>query len=89
MSKKVLFVVGSLREKSFNKTVAEYISKKLEEKGIETSFLDYSKLPFMNQDIEFPTPSEVEKVRTDVKRVLPVLSAACCLVSFLFCFTIH
>ena len=67
MSKKVLFVVGSLREKSFNKTVAEYISKKLEEKGIETSFLDYSKLPFMNQDIEFPTPSEVEKVRTDVK----------------------
>ncbi len=48
MSKKVLFVVGSLREKSFNKTVAEYISKKLEEKGIETSFLDYSKLPFIN-----------------------------------------
>ena len=33
MSKKVLFVVGSLREKSFNKTVAEYISKKLEKKG--------------------------------------------------------
>jgi len=46
MSKKVLFVVGSLREKSFNRTVAEYISKKLEEKGIEISFLDYSKLPF-------------------------------------------
>ena len=69
MSKKVLFVVGSLREKSFNKTVAEYISKKLEKKGIETSFLDYSKLPFMNQDIEFPTPSEVEKVRNDVKNV--------------------
>ena len=67
MSKKVLFVVGSLREKSFNRTVAEYISKKLEEKGIDTSFLDYSKLPFINQDIEFSTPSEVEKVRTDVK----------------------
>ena len=67
MTKKVLFVVGSLREKSFNRTVAKYISKKLEEKGIEISFLDYSKLPFMNQDIEFPTPSEVEKVRTDVK----------------------
>lgn len=67
MSKKVLFIVGSLREKSFNRTVAEYISSKLEEKGIVTSFLDYSKLPFMNQDIEFPTPNEVEKVRTDVK----------------------
>ena len=51
MSKKVLFVVGSLREKSFNRTVAEYISKKLEEKGIEISFLDYSKLPFISQDI--------------------------------------
>ena len=67
MSKKVLFVVGSLREKSFNRTVAEYISKKLEEKGIEISFLDYSKLPFISQDIEFPTPNEVVKVRNDVK----------------------
>ena len=38
MSKKVLFVVGSLREKSFNRTVAKYISKKLEEKRIEISF---------------------------------------------------
>ena len=38
MSKKVLFVVGSLREKSFNKTVAEYISKKLEEKRNRNKF---------------------------------------------------
>ena len=67
MSKKVLFIVGSLRKKSFNRTVAEYISSKLEEKGIGTSFLDYSKLPFFNQDTEFPVPNEVEKVRTDVK----------------------
>lgn len=28
MNKKVLFVVGSLREKSFNRTVAEYIYQK-------------------------------------------------------------
>ena len=67
MSKKVLFVIGSLREKSFNRIVAEYISKKLEEKGIEISFLDYSKLPFISQDIEFPTLNEVEKVRNDIK----------------------
>ena len=67
MNKKVLFIVGSLREKSFNRIVAEYISKKLEEKGIEISFLDYSKLPFISQDIEFPTPNEVEKVRNNVK----------------------
>ena len=39
MSKKVLFVVGSLREKSFNRTVAEYISKKLEEISINAIFL--------------------------------------------------
>lgn len=69
MSKKVLFVVGSLREKSFNKTAAEYISKKLQEKGMETKFLDYSKLPFINQDIEFPVHNEVEKVRNEVKNV--------------------
>lgn len=69
MSKKVLLIVGSLRERSFNRTVAEYILKKLEEKGVETVFLDYSKLPFINQDIEFPAPNEVNKIRNEVKNV--------------------
>ncbi|QQS87292.1 NADPH-dependent FMN reductase [Fusobacterium canifelinum] len=69
MSKKVLLIVGSLRERSFNRTVAEYILKKLEEKGVETVFLDYSKLPFINQDIEFPAPNEVDKIRNEVKNV--------------------
>lgn len=65
MSKKVLLVVGSLREKSFNKTVAKYVESKLNEKGLEVKFLDYANVPLFNQDVEFPAPSSVEKVRNE------------------------
>ena len=38
MNKKVLFVVGSLRENHSIELLLNIISKRLEEKGIETSF---------------------------------------------------
>jgi len=66
MSKKVLMIVGSQREKSFNLQVAKEAAVFLEGKA-EVSFLQYADLPNMNQDIEFPAPSEVERVRTKVK----------------------
>lgn len=62
---KVLFIVGSLREKSFNKTLAKYIDEQISPKH-ETKFLEYANIPFMNQDTEFPTPSEIERVREEV-----------------------
>lgn len=63
--KKILFILGSLREKSFNKQVAQYVETLLEGKA-EVKWLSFTDVPFMNQDIEFPTPEPVARVRKEV-----------------------
>jgi NAD(P)H-dependent FMN reductase len=63
--KKILFILGSLREKSFNKQVAKHVSQLLEGKA-QVEWLDYADLPFVNQDIEFPAPEPVARVRKEV-----------------------
>lgn len=63
--KKVLFIVGSLRKESFNRQVSEHVRTLLEGKA-EVSELDFSDLPQVNQDIEFPAPAELERVRKEV-----------------------
>ena len=63
--KKIVFIVGSLRENSFNRQMAEVAVQRLDGR-VETSFLDYRDVPLMNQDIEFPTPAAVQKVRETV-----------------------
>lgn len=66
--KNILFICGSLRERSLNRQVGEYAKKMLAEidEGLHIRWLDYADMPFMNQDIEFPTPPVVERVRADV-----------------------
>lgn len=63
--KKVLFIVGSLRKESFNRQLAEKAAQLLDDQA-EISFLNYTDVPFMNQDIEFPVPEAVEHVREQV-----------------------
>ena len=63
--KKVLFVVGSLRKQSFNRQVSDYVKSLLDGK-VQVSELDYADMPFVNQDIEFPTPASVARVRKQV-----------------------
>jgi len=63
--KKVLMIVGSLRKGSFNLQLAKLVEEMLSGNA-QVSFLEYSDLPFMNQDIEHPTPDSVERVRTAV-----------------------
>ena len=64
--KKVLMIVGSLRKNSFNYQLAKQVEQMLEGRA-EVSFLFYADLPFMNQDIEFPTPESVARVRSAVQ----------------------
>ena len=64
--KKILFILGSQRKQSFNKQVAEYVEAQLQGKA-EVSYLDYANVPFINQDIEFPAPPMVARVRETVK----------------------
>ena len=63
--KKVLFIVGSLRARSINRQLAERAAASFTE--VEYSFLDYADLPFMNQDIEYPAPAAVQRVRDEVR----------------------
>lgn len=63
--KKILAIVGSLRKKSFNKSLAGYASYYLVGNA-DMEFLDYRALPFFNEDDEFPAPAEVTRVRRAV-----------------------
>ncbi|AGC68722.1 NADPH-dependent FMN reductase [Thermoclostridium stercorarium subsp. stercorarium DSM 8532] len=63
---KILAVIGSLRKGSLNRQLA------LEAKAIigdraDFEILEYSDVPFMNEDIEFPAPEPVRRVREAVK----------------------
>lgn len=62
MSKKVLFIVGSLRQGSFNHQMALEAEKALAGK-VEVSYLDYSALPLFSQDLEVPTHPAVAAAR--------------------------
>lgn len=65
MSKKVLFIVGSLREDSFNYQMALEAEKALAGKA-EVSYLDYSAIPLFSQDLEVPTLPAVAAAREAV-----------------------
>ena len=64
--KKVLMIVGSLRKNSFNHQLAKQVEAILAGMA-EVSFLQFADLPFMNQDIEFPAPEAVARVRQAVQ----------------------
>lgn len=61
----VLFICGSLREGSLNRQLGEMAIALLPD-HVEAHWLDYSDLPYMNQDIEFPVPVAVQRVRQEV-----------------------
>ena len=63
--KKILFIIGSLRAKSFNRQVANE-AKNIIGNRAEVSELDYSDLPLLNQDIEQPEPAAVARIRKTI-----------------------
>ena len=63
--KKVLFIIGSLRAKSFNRQVA-HVAKEMIGSHAEVQELDYSDLPLLNQDIEQPEPAAVARIRKEI-----------------------
>ena len=64
--KNILMVVGSLRKQSFNRQLAQKIEAILAGRA-KVTYLEYGDLPYMNQDIEFPAPESVSRVRTAVQ----------------------
>lgn len=63
---KILAIVGSLRKESLNRQLALAAKEAVGEKA-DFELLAYEDLPLMNQDIEFPTPEAVNRVREQVK----------------------
>lgn len=61
----ILFIVGSLREKSFNKQLAEEARNIVGDRA-NTPMLEWDDVPVFNQDKEFPAPESVERVRKAV-----------------------
>ena len=70
----ILFVIGSTRKNSFNrqlaniteKLIAKYASNNCAQ--IQVTYLNFDNLPFFNQDIEFPTPEAVAKIRDEISK---------------------
>lgn len=62
---KILAVVGSLRKESFNRQLAEAAREAVGDRA-EFELLDYADVPLMNQDIEYPAPESVGRVREKV-----------------------
>ena len=63
--KKILFIVGSHRKQSFNHQLAQQIIEMIQNRA-ETSVLSYHNVPFFNEDIEYPLPQSVAKVKEQV-----------------------
>lgn len=64
--KKILFIIGSLRNDSFNRQLACEAEQMIGTRAAVT-YLDYSDVPLINQDIEFPEPETVARLRAAVK----------------------
>lgn len=64
--KRILFIVGSLREGSFNRQLAREAEQMIGARA-EVTYLDYKDVPLINQDIEFPEPEAVCRLRATVK----------------------
>ena len=75
--KKILFISGSLRKNSLNSALARKAMAKLDGQAeclwldyadlpAECLWLDYADLPMLDQDIEFPAPEAVTRVRDAV-----------------------
>ncbi|MDF3004524.1 MAG: NADPH-dependent reductase [Oscillospiraceae bacterium] len=63
---KILAVIGSLRKESYNRQLA-LIAKEILGDRVDFTLLEYQDIPLMNQDIEYPAPDAVSRVRKEVK----------------------
>jgi len=62
----ILAIVGSLRKESLNRQLAVTMGELLGDRAGFT-LLDYSDVPLLNQDMEYPAPEPVRRVREAVK----------------------
>lgn len=62
----ILAIVGSLRKDSYNRQLALAAVELIRDRA-DVTLLEYEDIPLMNQDIEYPAPEAVKRVRDVVK----------------------
>lgn len=63
----IVVIVGSLRKDSLNLQLAKEAQKYLKDKA-SVEIIDYSEVPLLNQDIEYPAPEKVKEIREKIKK---------------------
>lgn len=63
---RIVAIVGSLRKESYNRQLALAAKEVLGDRAA-FEILEYADIPFMNQDIEYPAPEAVRRVRAAVR----------------------
>lgn len=66
MSKKILFIVGSLRQNSFNKQMAQIAEEMIGDRA-EVSYLDYADLPLFNEELEAQGVPAMDRIRKELE----------------------
>ena len=64
--RRIAAIVGSLRENSYNRQLALAAKEIVGDRAI-FEIVDYDDVPMMNQDIEYPAPDAVCRVREQIK----------------------
>ena len=64
--KRIAAIVGSLRENSYNRQLA-LAAKEIVGDRARFDIVEYGDVPLMNQDIEYPAPESVRRVREEIK----------------------
>jgi NAD(P)H-dependent FMN reductase len=65
MRQRIVFIIGSLRKNSFNKRLAQKAEELIGDRA-EVEWLEYSRIPYFCQDIEFPAPKDIERIRNRI-----------------------
>ncbi|HMM07249.1 MAG TPA: NADPH-dependent FMN reductase [Clostridiales bacterium] len=63
---KIVAIVGSLRKDSFNRQLALAAQAVIGERA-DFELLDYGDVPLFNEDLEYPAPAAVRRVREKIK----------------------
>ena len=64
--KQIAVIVGSLRKNSYNRQLA-LLAKQIVADRAMFEIIDYTDVPLMNQDNEYPAPEAVRRVREQIK----------------------
>lgn len=67
MTKRIGILVGSLREKSFNKRIANQLIEMMPE-GYEAEIIKYDNLQFYREEYDFEEPAEYKAFRDEIKK---------------------